>query len=101
MNEIDIWVATLYLFGLLMCLHAVYVIFADIGGSPLCPGFAPGFAGFAFFPVINTLIGIVLLAFWLRRKAKTRGQFYAAFVLAPALPWGFATVLAKTFGIAP
>lgn len=61
-----------YAFGMVMCGLGIYLGFAYEEEEPWLLGLAPGFAGFLIFPVMNTLIGGILLFYMVYKWAESK-----------------------------
>lgn len=69
---IEVLLVAIYAVSLATCWVAVWRCGEDVpleryGRNIFDPGLAPGFAGFGVFPVINTLMAIGIVLWWISR----------------------------------
>lgn len=97
----DVAFAVVYTFGFGMCIHAIWTGFSDLDRSEVNIELLPGIAGFAVFPLINTMIGCALLAFWLTRNLTNKTLKIVVCGLSPLPVWLVAVGAEKLLGATP
>lgn len=64
--------AIAYAFGMVMCGFGIYLGFVYEEEEPWILSLVPGFAGFLFFPLMNTLIGAAIIFYMVYRWSGSK-----------------------------